>query len=326
MVSVIIITFKRAQFITRAINSVLNQTYQDFELIIVDDNNPNTIYRKQLEDIMKQYKDNDKIKYIQHECNKNGSAARNTGIKEARGEYIAFLDDDDYYMPDRLEILVNSLSKNKEYNAAYSSVIVTKNKKIIGLTEANKSGNMGKELLLNSFAIGTGSNLFLRTNTVRDLNGFDVTFKRHQDIEFMIRFFRSNKLLAISNPLVVKVQDDRKNEPNVKDYLEIKKHFINTFKEDIENLDREDIEKFYKSICRQILEVLLRSKKYAYFFKFKNKYRKYCNFNIRILIRDLMLFINNYFRLENIKYKKMNKIVNKNFSNEVNFINKIEMV
>ena len=67
MVSVIIPTYKRANYIQRAINSVLNQTYYDIEIIVVDDNNPNTQERKDLENIMKNYKDNNKIIYIQHE-------------------------------------------------------------------------------------------------------------------------------------------------------------------------------------------------------------------------------------------------------------------
>ena len=66
MVTVIIPTYKRAQYIKRAIQSILNQTYKEVQIIVVDDNNPNTEYRNLLEKEMEEYKDNEKVKYIQH--------------------------------------------------------------------------------------------------------------------------------------------------------------------------------------------------------------------------------------------------------------------
>ena len=129
MVSIIITTYKRAKYIIRAIDSVLDQTYQNIEIIVVDDNDPNTIYRQEMKEIMKRYKENPNVIYLQHEHNMNGAAARNTGLSVAKGEYIGFLDDDDYFLPQRIEKLVNVLEKYPEYNAAYSSVIVTKSKK-----------------------------------------------------------------------------------------------------------------------------------------------------------------------------------------------------
>jgi len=90
-VSVIIPTYNRAHLIGRAIQSVLNQTYQDFELIVVDDGSTDNT-----NEVIKEFSQKDKrILYIKHDKNKGGSAARNTGIKAARGEYIAFQDSDD---------------------------------------------------------------------------------------------------------------------------------------------------------------------------------------------------------------------------------------
>ncbi len=108
-VSVIIPTYNRANLVSRAIKSVLNQTYQDFEIIVVDDcSEDNT------EEIVKSFNDS-RIRYIKHKKNKGGSAARNTGIKRARGKYIAFLDDDDEWLPSKLEkqiMLFEKLSKH----------------------------------------------------------------------------------------------------------------------------------------------------------------------------------------------------------------------
>ena len=95
LVSVIIPTYKRPDYLDRAIDSVLNQTYNNIEIIVVDDNNPNTEGRERTEKIMRRYENNPHVIYIKHEYNKNGSAARNTGFKASHGVYLAFLDDDD---------------------------------------------------------------------------------------------------------------------------------------------------------------------------------------------------------------------------------------
>jgi glycosyltransferase involved in cell wall biosynthesis len=96
-ISVVIPTYKRANIIRRAIDSVLKQTFQDFEIIVVDDcSNDNT------EQVVKAIQDR-RIIYIKHTTNKGGCAARNTGIKAAGGEYIAFLDSDDEWLPKKLE-------------------------------------------------------------------------------------------------------------------------------------------------------------------------------------------------------------------------------
>ena len=96
-VSVIIPTYNRAHLIGRAIQSVLNQTYRDFEIIVVDDGSADNT-----EEVVKSFYDK-RIKYIKHKKNKGAAATRNTGIKAARGKYIAFQDSDDEWLPEKLE-------------------------------------------------------------------------------------------------------------------------------------------------------------------------------------------------------------------------------
>lgn len=265
MVTVIIPTYKRADYIKRAIDSVLNQTYQDFELIIVDDNNPRTKERLKLEKTIEPYLTNSKIKFIQHEKNKNGAAARNTAINVARGKYITFLDDDDFYLKKRLEILVQALEKNKEYNAAYTGgVILYKN-----IFQATKSGNGQREFLEQHSFIKTGSNMFFRAETLKKLKGFDETFSRHQDLEIMIRFFRENKILAVNQILVVKDNSSRINELNIKKAIRARKKLMNTFQEDINKYPDRDVLIQRNYIPLLIEAAKLKNKKYYYFLKRK---------------------------------------------------------
>ena len=120
LVSIIIPTYKRPDTLDRAINSVLNQTYKNIEVIVVDDNNPDTEARSKTEHIMSVYADNPRVRYIKHEKNKNGSAARNTGARYSQAKYVAFLDDDDEFFPEKIEAQVKRLEElPDEYAVCY---------------------------------------------------------------------------------------------------------------------------------------------------------------------------------------------------------------
>lgn len=107
MVSVIVPTFNRPDTLVNALRSILDQTYQDFEIIVVNDAGSD------VENIVRFLDREGRITYTRHGSNRNLAAARNTGIRIARGKYIAYLDDDDLYHPDHLETLVTYLEKNK---------------------------------------------------------------------------------------------------------------------------------------------------------------------------------------------------------------------
>lgn len=103
LVSVVIPTYSRNLTLERAIDSVLGQTHKNIEILVIDDNPADSEWRKSTADLMKKFSGNEKIIYIQNEHNLGGSGARNEGIRRAKGEYIAFLDDDDEYFPEKIE-------------------------------------------------------------------------------------------------------------------------------------------------------------------------------------------------------------------------------
>lgn len=97
IISVILPTYNRAHLLIRALNSILIQTYQDFEILVIDDcSSDNT------QCIIEEFKD-DRIIYIRHENNRGVAAARNSGLAAAKGQYIAFLDSDDEWLPTKLQ-------------------------------------------------------------------------------------------------------------------------------------------------------------------------------------------------------------------------------
>lgn len=244
MVSVIITTFGGDSKLRRAIASVLNQTYRDVEVIVVDDNDPKSEARAKTEAIMQEYECDSRVVYLKHSHNMNGAAARNTGIKEARGSYIAFLDDDDYFFHNRLKKLVAVLDSDSSLAGVYTAVLMSNTGYIVSSVRSDTEYLDQKTLLLNQNALGTGSNIFLRSSIVKRHNGFDTDFDRYQDVEFMLRVTANDKVKYIDCPLVIK---DISNARQPK-YCKVKKSldtFCTKFKSEIADLAEEELSLFW---------------------------------------------------------------------------------
>ena len=113
LVSVVIPTYATSDSLKRALDSILSQTHTKLDIIVVDDDPADSDYRKKAESVMDAYKYNDNIHYIKNPQNLGGSGARNVGIEAAKGDYIAFLDDDDYYYPTKIEKQLNVFLNTK---------------------------------------------------------------------------------------------------------------------------------------------------------------------------------------------------------------------
>ena len=184
IVSVIIPTYNRAHLVGRAIKSVLNQTYQDFELIIVDDGSTDNTDK-----IIKEFQEHDKrIKYIRHEKNKGGSAARNSGIKISRGEYIAFLDSDDEWLPRKMEKqeikFQNALDNVGVIYSGFSCISESSGKIIAKITPTLR-GNVYTNLL-EGCILGSPTPL-IKKICFRKAGFFDETLPSCQDWDMWIR-------------------------------------------------------------------------------------------------------------------------------------------
>lgn len=247
LVSVIIPTYSRPDFIIRSIKSVLTQSYPNIEIIVVDDNGIGTIHQKETETILLPYIKANSIKYIAHSINKGGSAARNTGLNTSNGEYVTFLDDDDEMDPRKIEYQVNAIEQSGQPNvmAAYCSCVIKKGDRIITKKMAYKNGNFHDDMLRKKFGLGSGSNLLLKSEAAKKIGGYDESFIRHQDIEFTIRYFRHYNIVAVPDVLLIKHNDTKPRRPNARDYLKIEEHFLSYFKSDIQTLKKTDANDVY---------------------------------------------------------------------------------
>lgn len=121
LVSVIIPTYKRSDFLSRAIESVLNQTYKNIEIIVSDDNLPESDFCKETAKKVKAFESTGKVKYIKTAGQTGGGAARNFAIKHCTGDYVTFLDDDDVFIPEKIEKQLGFMLEN-DLDMSYQDV------------------------------------------------------------------------------------------------------------------------------------------------------------------------------------------------------------
>ncbi len=182
LVSVNITTYNRVHFLRRCIDSVLEQKYQNIEIIVVDDCSPDNT-----QEVMEEYTARDKrIKYFRHEVNRGNASARNTALQHCQGYYVAFLDDDDEWIDaDKLKKQVNFFENSKNENLG---MICTGIKKVYHdgkeeLSIETKPDNLGVHLLKRNGIIHN-STVLTKKSIMEEVGGFDTKMLRGVDFEF----------------------------------------------------------------------------------------------------------------------------------------------
>ncbi len=198
IVSVVIPTHDRCDLLPRAIKSVQSQTFQDFEIIIVSDGSTDGT-----DELMKKLSEEDsRINYISYHPGHNGNYARNTGIKAAKGEYIAFLDDDDEWMPSKLEKQLRLFRSNEKMALAYTGVsVIYVNEKINYSFLPKNEGNLSRTILLGN-CIGSTSTVMVRKSVFEKSGGFDSDLAALQDFDLWIRICQQGEVGAVSEELI----------------------------------------------------------------------------------------------------------------------------
>jgi len=181
-ISVIIPTYNRADLITRAISSVLNQTYKSFEIIVIDDGSTDNT-----KEVLKSYIEKKQIKYL-YQQNHGPAAARNLGIKYSKGELIAFLDSDDEWLPEKLEkqIKIFNESKNARLGVVYCDVAIMEGRKQIAERRSIYKGKIFPQILEKDIVWG-GSSAMVNRKIFSVCGNFDENLPESDDWELWIR-------------------------------------------------------------------------------------------------------------------------------------------
>ena len=199
MVSAIVTTHNRKELLKRAIESVLSQTFKDIECIVVDDASTDGT-----EELCKSYP----VKYIHipKEESRGGNYARNLGIKASRGEYCAFLDDDDYWLPEKIEKQVTLILEKRcelvycgrRFEYIYPDTIVFED----NLPNPAFSGDISKRIL-QTVCCTTSSAMLVLKKALVDINYFDENLRFWQDYELTIRLAQRGPFYFINEALCV---------------------------------------------------------------------------------------------------------------------------
>ncbi|QUI25011.1 glycosyltransferase family 2 protein [Vallitalea pronyensis] len=193
-VSVIVPTYKRSQFLERAIESILNQSHTNIEVIVVDDNDPSSDSRKATEEKMQKYEANKKIVYIKNYKNMGGALARNEGVFKATGDFITFLDDDDIYLSDKIQLQLEFMIKDN-YDLTFTDVRFHNTKgKLIDYREHKYIKHLSNVELLKQHIMHhltpTATYMFKR-QSILNIGGFDDV-QVGQEFMLMLKAIENN--------------------------------------------------------------------------------------------------------------------------------------
>lgn len=252
LVSCIIPTYKRCDTLVRAINSVLNQTYPNIEVLVVNDNNPDDEFTMRVKAIMQIYEADNRVRLIMQEKHVNGAVARNIGIKAALGEFVGFLDDDDEWEPGKALKQVEYLNEHPDMAACVCLCSVFYNG--IKKTEAAPYTNENLQFNVLLRQVGIGTPAFLgRKECIINTRMFDETLLRHQELQFFAHFLGKYNIGVINEHLVKIHGDDNTNRPDLKNFILRKREW---FKSISDVLGRYSFYNRYRIRCAHAFEIL----------------------------------------------------------------------
>lgn len=198
LVSVVIPTHNREKLLCRALESALKQTYRNIEVIVVSDGSEDNT-----DDVMKTYMSQyDGLKYIAYSPARGGNYARNTGIKSAKGEYVAFLDDDDEWHEDKIQKQIEMIVNDPELGlicTAMNSIDDASGRCSVFTPNAQRDSSVG---ILKSNLIGSTTTVLVRHELLDAVDYFDENLKAMQDYDLWIRLCQITKVGVVTTPCV----------------------------------------------------------------------------------------------------------------------------
>lgn len=246
-VSIVIPTYQGSKTVYLACYSALKQTYKNIEVIVVDDNGVGSDEQRKTESVLEPLIRKGAIKYVCHEVNRNGSAARNTGLRISSGKYINFIDDDDVIFPSKVEKQLQRISGTADSiamcvcNGFYVRTDGVGYEKKIRRTNKFLYNYMKDHYYFNTTAI------LFKTNILFDMGGFDESFIRHQDWELCCRMLSVFDAVTVNETLMVRYLENRNNPANLQTRHEQLEYF---FDKNIPYLNKRLNKKEVKNIIR----------------------------------------------------------------------------
>ncbi|MEL4455485.1 glycosyltransferase family 2 protein [Lutimonas vermicola] len=270
LISVIVPTFKRPDRLLRALKSVFSQTCQEFEILVIDDDP----LENHLEELLKGLED-DRIRLFKNERKKGANGARNFGILNSKGKFLAFLDDDDEWLPDYLQSQRDILQKsNNSYGLVHADYYFEENQ-LWKKKHQSYQGNILAPLITDRFRIGSGSNIFIKSSVIKTTGLWDEEMKRQQDLEFLVRVL--SNFMACSNSIVgLKVYGH--NDPSPEKTFETREFYVHKIQPYLNLISEKEQNLFFSNHYRRQANYLVKMKAYKKAILYWNKAAKYKTF------------------------------------------------
>ena len=202
IVSIVLPTYRRVEMLDRAIDTVFAQSLGDWELIVVDDNGRGHPAQAAAAAVIGRHLEDPRIVYVVHEHNQGGGAARNTGIGRARAPYVAFLDDDDAWYPEKLALQVECFEQSPPDIAVVYGGFRRVSQTGPGRIEMPTRDGHTVATLLRRNAIGTTSLVMCRREALTAVGGFDPRLRSRQDLDLYLRLAQRFTFAYVEAPLL----------------------------------------------------------------------------------------------------------------------------
>ncbi|MCT0086440.1 glycosyltransferase family 2 protein [Lactococcus lactis subsp. lactis] len=216
-ISVILTTHNRINDLKKAVESVFRQTFSDYELLIVNDNSTDGT-KKYIEDLSSK-NPNVKAITISAEESRGGNYARNKGVALSSGEYIAFLDDDDFWLEKKLEQQFSQIQLNPKVGLIYCGIERRMNGKLLErhLPSSEDLGDMSKRIFTH--VITVSSAIMIRKSIFEKVGGFDEELTHWQEYDLMIRIAQESMIDYVNEILVI-INDSKRDTKKVSNNLQ----------------------------------------------------------------------------------------------------------
>jgi len=315
LVSVIMPSYNHEKYIPCAIESVLNQTFRDIELIIIDDAS-----KDKSTEIIKVYKKKDsRIRAIFHDENKGIPRTMNEVIKEAKGKFIAFFSSDDVWVKDKLKKQLKVLEKNENLVVWSEGLVIDAFgnptgelfTQKYGALKRKKSGNIFEELLKGNYICG--QSVIFKKENIKNIK-YDEKLKYLNDFKFMVDLAKRYKFYFIPEPLAMyrihgenSILSDKINWQ--KDNIMIRNYFLQKYGDEISSKIKN---KIMLSLSRSYLNIGKRENAKQYFFH-AVKLNPFCLSNLiplAVILTKKDGIVRNFLKWNYQNYRKIKTIIN----------------
>ncbi|MGN9152244.1 glycosyltransferase family 2 protein [Bariatricus sp. HCP3S3_E12] len=227
-ISVIIPTHNRADLLPRAVKSIQNQTMPVDEIIIVSDGSTDNTD----EVVKKMQREDDRIQLISYHPGHNGNYARNQGLGRATGEYIAFLDDDDEWLPQKTELQMKVFEDNQKVGLVYAAqhcIFLDTDTRYD--TKPSWKGDLSKQIFIHN-DIGTPSQVIIKKSVLEEAGNFDLELGALQDYDLWIRCCQITEIGFVAEPCInyYNMASSNQVSANTEKYIKARRYMADKYK------------------------------------------------------------------------------------------------